>query len=188
MCGVGSFTYRPTLEFASNKNANTAAAPGQLPKGYADYYGTFKDDKFHGLGYQIWPGCTYEGEYKEGKRHGKFTCYRSDGTVHNFLYENGKPCRNENWDFAVVQICNPNLAWYGDGKPRLVENAYSDFDDDSSLNSSSKSSSEEEDEDGPGWLKNCDVKIRFAQGKPTRHYDFNYHCALFGMEGDFWPE
>ena len=85
MCGIGTLRY-----FAKWPHYKGAAA--QL--GYNDYIGTFKDDKFHGIGVQEWQNFIYEGEYKEGKRHGWSTVYfrngMSNNDVFNIKYEEGK--------------------------------------------------------------------------------------------------
>ena len=82
MCGNGALVYQaPTVV----KDRVTAAELG-----YNDYSGTFFNDKFHGIGRQRWHNFTYEGEYKEGKRHGYSTVYYKDGSVFNMKFEEGK--------------------------------------------------------------------------------------------------
>ena len=80
MCGLGTFTYEAV-------NPNHTGTAVQL--GYNDYTGTFLNDKFHGIGRQVWTNFVYEGEYKEGRRHGWSTVYFNDGEVFNMMYEEG---------------------------------------------------------------------------------------------------
>ena len=106
MCGKGTLTYKPVEGLDS------------LPEGYANYEGTFLDDLFHGIGKQTWPNSTYEGEYKQGKRHGNFTVYTSSGRVVNMKYKDGEEVVNRNGEVAMKDVTDPHQAWYGDGKPR----------------------------------------------------------------------
>ena len=100
MCGNGSLIYEANPE----KTDKTA---GEL--GYNSYSGTFFNDKFHGIGRQVWPDFTYEGEYKEGRRHGNCTVYFHNGEVYNMKYEEGK-------EVFRRQVTEPSKAWYGNGQ------------------------------------------------------------------------
>ena len=91
MCGYGVLTY-------SEPGSNF---------GYYDYYGTFFNDKFHGVGKQYWPDFIYVGEYKEGRRQGMATHYMKDGQILNVTYQGGKV-------ITSVKLDNSKEAWYGD--------------------------------------------------------------------------
>ena len=108
MCGKGTLSYR-------------AVKGEKLPEGYADYEGTFLAGKFHGIGKQTWPNSTYEGEYKEGKRHGNFTVYTNSGRVVNMKYKDGEEVVNAQGEVVMKDVTDPHQAWYGDGKPRPVK-------------------------------------------------------------------
>ena len=82
MCGKGLLTYKDPDYQTNGKDGSSL--------GYYDYIGTFFQDKFHGVGRQIWPDFIYEGEYKGGRRHGRATHYTNDGKVLNVTYDNGK--------------------------------------------------------------------------------------------------
>ena len=82
MCGKGLLTYKDPDYQTNGKDGSSL--------GYYDYIGTFFQDKFHGVGRQIWPEFIYEGEYKGGRRHGRATHYTNDGKVLNVTYDNGK--------------------------------------------------------------------------------------------------
>ena len=102
MCGKGELTYKhPDFE-TNGKNGSSL--------GYYDYSGTFFSDKFHGVGKQMWPDFIYEGEYRNGRRHGRSTHYTNEGKVFNVTYENGKPLSPDR------QVIKPIDAWYGEGE------------------------------------------------------------------------
>ena len=107
MCGKGVLTYTPTRSVT-------------LPKGYANYEGTFCEDKFEGIGKQTWPDFTYEGEYKMGKRHGNCTVYTNCGRVLNKKYIDGKEVVDLHGDPIIEEVTDPHQAWYGNGRPRPV--------------------------------------------------------------------
>ena len=109
MCGLGTLTYEAT----NPQNSGTA-----VQMGYNDYTGTFLDDRFHGIGRQVWEYFVYEGEYKEGKRHGFATVYFNDGKVFNVRYEEGK-------EIYRKRVTNQRKAWYGDGNILQVTKATS---------------------------------------------------------------
>ena len=78
MCGQGTLTYevskpKEPIKRVLKRFFSSEETPGDL--GYNDYIGTFLNDKFHGFGKQTWPHFTYEGAYKDGKRHGRSTVY-----------------------------------------------------------------------------------------------------------------
>ena len=80
--------------------------------GYNDYTGTFKNDLFHGIGVQEWQNFVYEGEYKEGRRHGWSTVYFRNGLsnfdVFNMKHEEGKETFRQ-------RVTDPSKALFGDG-------------------------------------------------------------------------
>ena len=101
MCGYGTLLY----EAVNPDLTGTAVALG-----YNDYSGTFLNGKFHGVGRQIWENFTYEGEYKEGKRHGWSTVYFKDGGIFNMKHEEGK-------EVVKKEVREAKEALYGNGLP-----------------------------------------------------------------------
>ena len=126
MCGKGKMKYSPVQEVKRERNPNTGKQEVKFqtlpPLGYANYSGTFFNDKFHGIGKQIYGTSIYAGEYKMGKRHGKATVYsRQSGGVYNTRYAHGSAITklnkskqtNEIW---LTDITEKYRAWYGNGK------------------------------------------------------------------------
>ena len=106
MCGYGTLLYEAI-------NLDVTGTAVQL--GYNDYTGTFLNGKFHGIGRQIWENFTYEGEYKEGKRHGWSTVYFNNKEIFNIKYEDGKL-------LVKKEVKQPSEALYGNGLPLGIEN------------------------------------------------------------------
>ena len=106
MCGHGSLTYQ------SVHCKHMGKTTGEL--GYHDFQGTFLNDKFHGLGRQMWPHFTYEGEYKQGRRHGRATLYFYNGEVYNTNWRKGEQMWKE-------KLVDPDDAFHGDGRPVLYQ-------------------------------------------------------------------
>ena len=65
-------------------------------------------DHFLGIEMYRMVGDRRQGEFKEGKPHGKMTWYRPDGKVYNYVYEEGMSKHRE-------EVTNPRDAWFGDG-------------------------------------------------------------------------
>ena len=73
------------------------------------YTGTWYRNKFHGYGIFTDVEGKREGEWKEGKRHGKQTKYwNGNGWISNRLYNMDK-CE------SMTQVSEPEQAWFGDG-------------------------------------------------------------------------
>ena len=104
MCGMGTLKYTstdPQLETACDL-------------GYNDYMGTFCNGMFHGIGKQEWKDFVYEGEFKEGQRHGRATVYQRKGDIFNSKWKDGV-------QLFKKKINNKSEAWFGDGKPASNE-------------------------------------------------------------------
>ena len=89
---------------------NKACGEGSLKSLSGDMFeGTFKDNLYHGfgknsiqkcfsnvltvcLGVTTYPnGYRHEGEWAQGKWHGKSTTYSADGQINNRVFNNGMP-------------------------------------------------------------------------------------------------
>ena len=81
--------------------------------GYNNYSGSFLDDEFHGIGRQQWADFTYEGEFKQGKRHGYSTVYFKNGNIFNMKYDEGIQKFKE-------KVTNSEKAWYGNGRKQSL--------------------------------------------------------------------
>ena len=63
------------------------------------------------VGVLTWTGGNrWEGEFKEGKWHGKFTLHWNDGSMYNLLEENGTLKSNK-------MITDKKNVFYSDSKP-----------------------------------------------------------------------
>src|SRR3990172_11168307 len=69
------------------------ASEGEVTCTYPDgsgYRGSFKDDRFHGVGAFVWSdGSRYEGQMKNGLPHGTGTILLSDGYRYEGEWQNG---------------------------------------------------------------------------------------------------
>ena len=42
------------------------------------YTGSFNNNTWEGIGTLVWTSMRYEGEFKDGEKHGKVTCYHKE--------------------------------------------------------------------------------------------------------------
>ena len=85
----------------------------------AKYEGDWKDGKRHGQGTLTWTnGNMYEGEWKDNKKHGKGTTSDEDGFVTLIVtFKKNKP-----WDAKETCPVGGHLADFKNGERLVVDN------------------------------------------------------------------